>query len=125
MQIEVPYQKLFLSLAPWSNAPFLVLVSRNEPPSPEAAELARRLAAAAEKAGADVLIDDRVERPGVKFKDADLIGIPLRITIGGKGMKEGIIELKARASKDVARIPIADAEQKIAEAVAAAAQAAG
>jgi prolyl-tRNA synthetase len=112
-------------LWPWNIAPFQVLVCLLDPQVPEAAELARRLAAAAEKAGADVLVDDRAERPGVKFKDADLIGIPLRITIGGKGMKEGIVELKARASKDVARIPIADAEQKIAEAVVAAAQAAG
>jgi len=49
-------------------------------------DLARKLAAAAEQAGADVLVDDRAERPGVKFKDADLIGIPLRLTIGGQGI---------------------------------------
>jgi prolyl-tRNA synthetase len=56
-----------------------------------------------------VLIDDREERPGIKFKDADLIGIPLRVTIGGKGLKDGIIELKARNSKDVLKVPVADA----------------
>ncbi|HEU5080436.1 MAG TPA: proline--tRNA ligase [Opitutaceae bacterium] len=109
-------------LWPWNVAPFQVLVCLLDPQVAEAAELAKKVAAAAEKAGADVLVDDRIERPGVKFKDADLIGIPLRITIGGKGMKEGIIELKARAQKDVTKIPIAEAEQKIADAVAAAAK---
>jgi prolyl-tRNA synthetase len=70
-----------------------------------------------------VLVDDRAERPGVKFKDADLIGIPLRLTIGGKGLKEGIIELKWRAQKDVAKVPVAEAEAgaRIAAAVAEAA----
>ena len=81
-------------------------------------DLAKKLAAAAEGAGADVLIDDRAERPGVKFKDADLIGIPLRLTIGGKGLKEGIIELKWRTQKDVAKVPLADAEARLAAAVA-------
>jgi prolyl-tRNA synthetase len=108
-------------LWPWNVAPFQVLVCLLDPQVPEAAELAARLGAAAERAGADVLIDDRAERPGVKFKDADLIGVPLRITIGGKGMKEGVVELKARSSKDVAKVPLAEAEARIAAAVAEAA----
>jgi len=106
---------------PWAVAPFQVLVVVLDPQLPEAAELARRLGAAAEAAGADVLIDDRAERPGVKFKDADLIGIPLRVTVGGKGLKEGVIELKARTSKDVAKVPVAEAEARLAAAVAEAA----
>jgi prolyl-tRNA synthetase len=53
----------------------------------------------------------------VKFKDADLIGIPLRLTIGGKGLKEGIIELKWRAAKDVVKVPIGDAEARVEAAV--------
>jgi prolyl-tRNA synthetase len=64
--------------------------------------------------GADVLLDDRDARPGVKFKDADLIGIPLRITIGGKGLAAGIIELKWRAKKDVIKVPVAEAADHIA-----------
>jgi prolyl-tRNA synthetase len=83
--------------------------------------LPKKLAVAAEGAGADVLIDDRAERPGVKFKDADLIGLPLRLTIGGKGLKEGIIELKWRAQKDIAKIPLAEAEARVAAAVTEAA----
>ena len=74
--------------------------------------------ATAEGAGADVLIDDRAERPGVKFKDADLIGIPLRLTIGGRGMKEGIVEMKWRAQKDVVKVPIVEVEARVTAAVA-------
>jgi prolyl-tRNA synthetase len=98
---------------PWNCAPFHVLICVLDPQLPEAMDLARKVGQAAERAGADVLIDDRAERPGVKFKDADLIGIPLRLTIGGKGLKEGVIELKWRAQKDVAKIPVAEAEARI------------
>ncbi len=98
---------------PWAIAPFQVLIVVLDPQAEEPMTLARALGAAAERAGADVLIDDRAERPGVKFKDADLIGVPLRLTIGAKGLKEGVIELKARASKDVAKIPLAEAEAKL------------
>ena len=52
-----------------------------------------------------------------KFKDADLIGIPLRITIGGKGLQAGVIELKWRAKKDVIKVPVAEAAEHIAAAV--------
>ncbi len=106
---------------PWAVAPFHVLIVVLDPQLPEMMELARKLASAAEKAGADVLIDDRVERPGVKFKDADLIGLPLRLTIGSKGLKDGIVELKARTSKDVAKVPLAEAESRLAAAVSEAA----
>jgi prolyl-tRNA synthetase len=108
---------------PWPIAPFQVLVCVLDPQLPEAAELARKLAAAAEAAGADVLIDDRAERPGVKFKDADLIGVPLRLTIGGKGLKEGVIELKWRSKPEVAKVPLAEAEARLAQEIARAAQA--
>jgi prolyl-tRNA synthetase len=102
---------------PWNCAPFQVLVCVLDPQSAEAMDVAGRLAAAAGRAGADVLVDDRAERPGVKFKDADLIGIPLRLTIGGKGLKEGIIELKWRREKEAVKIPLAEAEARIAAAV--------
>lgn len=105
---------------PWAVAPFQVIVCLLDPQSEEAAEWARKLGKAAESAGADVLIDDREERPGFKFKDADLIGIPLRITVGGKGLKEGVVELKARGGKEVTKLPLAEAEARVAEAVRAA-----
>ncbi|MDB6127042.1 MAG: prolyl-tRNA synthetase [Verrucomicrobia bacterium] len=102
---------------PWAVAPFHVLICVLDPQLPEAMELARALAIAAEQAGAEVLVDDRAERPGVKFKDADLIGIPLRLTIGGKGLKEGIVELKWRARKEMTKVPLADAPSQLAAAV--------
>lgn len=57
--------------------------------------------------GVDVLIDDRDARPGFKFKDADLVGIPLRVVVGGKGLKDGIAEVKWRKGGDAERIDLA------------------
>ena len=106
---------------PWAVAPWQVLVVNLDPQDATASDVAQQLATAAEAAGADVLIDDRAERPGVKFKDADLIGLPLRLTVGGKGLKEGVIELKWRTSKEVRKVPLAEAAQVVAEAVRSAA----
>ena len=58
--------------------------------------------------GIDVLLDDRSERPGVKFKDADLLGIPLRLTIGARGLAQGVIELKKRVESESSEVPIDD-----------------
>ena len=65
--------------------------------------------------GVEVLWDDRDERPGVKFKDADLIGIPLRVTIGGKGLASGVVELKRRSERSKAfdALPLATAADEI------------
>ena len=62
-----------------------------------------------QKAGVDVLLDDRAQRAGVKFKDADLIGFPLRVVIGAKGLQEGLIELKWRTAAEPIKVPVADA----------------
>ena len=102
---------------PWNVAPWQVLIVNMDPQDAAASEVAQKLALAAEAAGADVLIDDRAERPGVKFKDADLIGLPLRLTVGGRGLKEGIIELKWRAEKEVRKVPLLEAETIVADAV--------
>ena len=61
----------------------------------------------------DVLYDDREERPGIKFKDADLIGCPLRVTVGTRGLKEGTIEVKWREKKENEKIPKDFAVEKI------------
>ncbi|MBI5483748.1 MAG: proline--tRNA ligase, partial [Deltaproteobacteria bacterium] len=66
-----------------------------------------------EKLGIEVLFDDRDERPGVKFKDNDLIGIPLRIVVGSKGLAEGKVEVKIRATGEVLSLPIEDAIDKV------------
>ncbi|ACH39894.1 prolyl-tRNA synthetase [Citrifermentans bemidjiense Bem] len=69
------------------------------------------------EAGIEVLLDDRDERPGFKFKDADLIGIPLRIVVGAKALAEGKVELKERRSGEVEVLPIAEAIAKVKAAV--------
>jgi|ERR1044071_7579393 prolyl-tRNA synthetase len=66
-----------------------------------------------QKQGLEVLLDDRDERPGVKFKDADLVGIPLRVTIGAKGLEKGVLELRARREGKTDEVAIADAAAKI------------
>lgn len=63
-----------------------------------------------QKNGVDVLLDDRNERAGVKFMDADLLGIPLRVTVGTRGVKNGEIEVKMRADEEPRAVPIQDAE---------------
>jgi prolyl-tRNA synthetase len=63
--------------------------------------------------GVEVLLDDRDERPGVKFKDADLIGIPLRVTIGAKGLEKGTIELRRRQEGDTEEVPFAEVAKKL------------
>jgi prolyl-tRNA synthetase len=63
----------------------------------------------------DVLMDDREERPGVKFNDADLIGIPVRISMGEKSLKEGQVEIVKRRDKEMIKIPIDQAARKAIE----------
>jgi prolyl-tRNA synthetase len=62
-----------------------------------------------------VLLDDRDERAGVKFKDADLIGIPHRLIIGEKNLKEGMVELKERKSGSVEKVRLADVAARVAQ----------
>ena len=81
---------------PAAVAPYHVLITLMKPDIAEHAELAGRLADELSAAGVDVLIDDRKERPGVKFKDADLIGIPIRLTIGEKSLQAGGVEFAIR-----------------------------
>lgn len=102
---------------PWNVAPYHVVITVLDPDMEEAADLAKAIGSAAEAAGADVLIDDRAERPGVKFKDADLIGIPLRITIGGRGLKEGVVEVKRRDEEAAQKIPVSEAASAVASLV--------
>jgi prolyl-tRNA synthetase len=63
--------------------------------------------------GVEVLYDDRDERPGVKFKDADLIGIPLRMVVGAKNLVEGKVELKHRSSGEMELLAIDDAVGRV------------
>jgi prolyl-tRNA synthetase len=91
---------------PAAIAPFqlhIVVVSLRDPAQVAAAEA---IYAACRAAGLDPLLDDRDERPGVKFKDADLLGIPVRVTVGNALAKEGVVEIKERpAPRRESRVP--------------------
>ncbi len=91
-----------VNIAPYKAA--IVLISLKDEQQVKAAD---ELYDALKKAGIDVLLDDRDERPGVKFKDMDLIGIPYRITVG-RGIKDGKVELKTRATGDVQEVPLSE-----------------
>ncbi len=96
-------------------APYEVSLLSLQPNDPEVVAVCDRLYADLKAAGIEILYDDRDERPGVKFKDADLIGIPHRIAVGKKGVAEGVIEVKARRSPEVTKVKIAEAVQLVAE----------
>jgi prolyl-tRNA synthetase len=104
---------------PMAIAPYHVIVTSlgKEDAVREAAE---RVYEALRARGVEVLFDDRDERPGVKFKDADLLGIPLRLTVGGKGLAQGSLELKRRGEKEFTLVPVAEAAERVAAAVVAA-----
>jgi prolyl-tRNA synthetase len=72
-----------------------------------------------EECGVEVLLDDRDERPGVKFKDADLVGYPLRVTVGPRALERGAVELKGRAESAASEVPVAGAAERIAALVGA------
>ncbi len=76
-------------------------------------EAALRLYGELRGAGVEPLLDDRDERPGVKFKDADLIGIPLRVTVGQKGLARGALELRHRQHGAVVDLPVAEAASRL------------
>ncbi|MFN2115942.1 MAG: proline--tRNA ligase [Anaerolineae bacterium] len=101
---------------PVSIAPYHVsLVALQHPESPQVAETAERLYEELTSSGVEVLLDDRDERPGVKFNDADLIGLPLRLTIGSRGLAAGVVELRERASGEKVEVPLADAVAEVHE----------
>jgi prolyl-tRNA synthetase len=82
---------------PLTTAPFAVcLTPLAVAPTSQAMQLAQRWLDELTAQGVEVLLDDRDERPGVKFKDADLIGLPLRVTLGEKSLARGEVELKPR-----------------------------
>ena len=89
---------------PLGLAPYQVLFVPMQVNSEDVMRTTRGLADLLESAGVDVLIDDRDQRAGVKFKDADLIGIPLRVVVGERGLKEGLIEVKWRTEKEARKV---------------------
>ena len=103
---------------PVSVAPYEVVVTVLNPKDVETSEAGLHLHDALRDAGVDVLLDDRDERPGVKFKDAELVGIPYRITVGPKGLKEKKVELHRRRDGHQEELDLHRAAEIVAEYVA-------
>ncbi len=76
-------------------------------------EVAEKLYASLEAAGVEVLFDDRQESPGIKFNDADLLGIPIRVTISPRTLEKGSIEIKQRSEKESQLVPLAEAVTRL------------
>ena len=87
-------------------APFDCILLNLDPRDADVSARAGDVYAAREKMGVDTLLDDREERPGVKFKDADLLGIPLQLVLGGKGLARGVVECKDRRSGEKTELPL-------------------
>ena len=102
---------------PVSVAPFEVVVTVLNPKDVETSEAGERLYDALRERGVEVLLDARDERPGVKFKDAELVGIPYRVTVGPKGLEKKVVELKRRRGGQPRELPLDRAAEVVAEAV--------
>ena len=103
---------------PEAMAPFsVVLIPLGMDKSETVAEATEALYADLKDRGVNVALDDRKERPGVKFADCELIGIPLRVTVGERSLADGVVEIQGRREAEATRVAIADAAQHLAERV--------
>lgn len=98
---------------PLSVAPYSVLLCPLQVNDAETMSVTETIYSQLQAQGIDVLLDDRDQRAGFKFKDADLIGIPLRVVIGGKGIKDGIVEVKWRWESEPKKIALPTAVPSI------------
>jgi len=103
---------------PEAMAPFsVVLIPLGMDKSETVAEATEALYADLKARGVNVAMDDRKERPGVKFADCELIGIPLRVTVGERSLADGVVEIQGRREAEATRVAIAEAAQHLAERV--------
>ncbi|MFO7802121.1 MAG: His/Gly/Thr/Pro-type tRNA ligase C-terminal domain-containing protein, partial [Desulfovermiculus sp.] len=91
-------------------SPFEVMVLALNAKNEQVMDTAAHITAQLEELGLDVLLDDREERPGFKFKDADLLGFPLQILVGAKGIDKGVLEVKDRRTAERQELPLEDFE---------------
>tara|TARA_B100001248_G_scaffold224187_1_gene181274 strand:- start:436 stop:2148 length:1713 start_codon:yes stop_codon:yes gene_type:complete len=98
---------------PMSIAPFQVHICNLDPDSKDVDPIAQKFYEDLQTAGVDVFMDDRKERPGVKFKDADLLGFPVRVTMGAKSIANGEIEIVQRRTKESEKVKIDAAVAKV------------
>ena len=100
---------------PISIAPFEAIVTPVNQDDADVVRVSKEIYDQLTEAGVEVLLDDRDLRGGIKFKDADLIGIPIRITVGKKSVVEGNVEIKLRAEPQSEKVAIAEAPRKVVE----------
>jgi prolyl-tRNA synthetase len=99
---------------PLSVAPYQVCITPlNVDPNNEAMKLAEKFYTELTARGVDVILDDRDERPGVKFKDADLVGFPIRLGLGEKSLAKGEVEIKPRGGV-MMPVKISEAVERVA-----------
>jgi prolyl-tRNA synthetase len=96
-------------------APFEVLLAGLNPDDEEVKRVTEQLYGQLLEKGVEVFYDDRDERPGVKFKDADLIGLPVRLVVGAKSLADGKVEISLRRDREKQMVPVAEAVSKILE----------
>ncbi len=99
-------------------APFEVLVMALSTKDEQVVEQADRLYEQLSEQGVEVFYDDRDERPGVKFKDADLIGIPVRLVVGARSLAEGQVEVSLRRDGEKVLVPVENAIERVLELLA-------
>lgn len=104
---------------PKAIAPFEVVVVPVNGKNAQQMELAEKVYKELKDAGVDALLDDRKDRAGVKFKDADLIGYPIRITVGPKTVEDDVLELKVRRTGETVTVSVGEAAGKTVEILAA------
>jgi prolyl-tRNA synthetase len=105
---------------PMPIAPFQVIVTLLNPKDEAVRNAGEQLYADLQARGIEVLLDDRDDRPGSKFADAELLGIPLRVTVGARGLQDGALELNQRRGGERSLLPVAEAAARVAELVRAA-----
>lgn len=98
---------------PAAIAPFQAVVIPVSTKDAGQVQIAEQLYQELNQAGVETIIDDRAERPGVKFKDADLVGYPLRIVVGGKAVEEGVVEVRQRRSGATELIPVTEVKEQV------------
>jgi prolyl-tRNA synthetase len=103
---------------PAAVAPFGVVVVVAQSEDAECARVGESLYQQLQSAGTEVIIDDRAERAGVKFRDAELTGIPLRVTVGKRGLAEGVVEITRRETGETVKVSVDGAVAHVREALA-------
>jgi prolyl-tRNA synthetase len=96
-------------------APFEAVVTMLRADHPDVVEAAERVYQQLSAAGVETLIDDRDERPGVKFADAELVGIPYRVAVGPKGVAAGAVELTTRKGMTTENVALGEAAERVAD----------